>query len=40
MRRRTFVACGLGMVAGTATEGLVGNFTGVSLRAQPADAPA
>src|SRR5258708_14778874 len=37
MRRRTFVACGLGLAAGTATEGLVGNFTGASLRAQPAD---
>src|SRR2546425_13172005 len=39
MRRRTFVASGLGLVAAAAGQDLVATFTGVSLRAQPAGAP-
>src|SRR5437870_7798998 len=40
MRRRKFVASGLGLIAATAGQGLVGTFNGMSLRAQPAVAPA
>ena len=40
MRRRKFVASGLGLIAATAGQGLVGSFNGVGLRAQPAVAPA
>jgi hypothetical protein len=39
MRRRTFVASGLGLMAAAAGQELLGTFTGVSLRAQPAGAP-
>jgi N-acetylneuraminic acid mutarotase len=39
MRRRTFVASGLGLMAAVAGQELVGTFAGVSLRAQPAGAP-
>jgi N-acetylneuraminic acid mutarotase len=40
MRRRIFVASGLGLLAAAGSEGLVGIFTGPGLRAQPAVAPA
>src|SRR6267378_4160470 len=40
MRRRIFVASGLGLLAAAGSEGLVGIFTGAGLRAQPAVAPA
>ena len=40
MRRRTFVASGLGLIAAAAGQEFVGTFTGLSLRAQPAGAPA
>jgi N-acetylneuraminic acid mutarotase len=36
MRRRTFVASGLGLIAAAATEGLFGTANGGGLRAQPA----
>src|SRR6202140_971000 len=40
MRRRKFVASGLGLMAAAAGQGLVGTFNGVGVRAQPAVAPA
>ena len=40
MRRRTFVASGLRLIAAAAGQEFVGTFTGLSLRAQPAGAPA
>src|SRR5260370_36162340 len=40
MRRRKFVASGLGLIAAAAGQGLVGSFNGMGLRAQPAVAPA
>src|SRR5437763_427714 len=36
MRRRNFVASGLGLMAVAAGEGLIGTFTGIGLCAQPA----
>jgi N-acetylneuraminic acid mutarotase len=39
MRRRTFVASGLGLMATAAGQGLVWTFMGEGLRAQPAVAP-
>ena len=35
MRRRNFLASGLGLIAAAASEGLVGTFNGIGLRAQP-----
>src|SRR2546423_14456555 len=40
MRRRKFVASGLGLMAAAAGQGFVGSFNGMGLRAQPAVAPA
>src|SRR5260370_30740989 len=40
MRRRKFVASGLGLIAAAAGQGLVGSFNGMGLRRQPAVAPA
>ena len=40
MRRRIFVASGLGLMAGAASGGLAGIFAAPSLRAQPAPTPA
>ena len=40
MRRRKFVASGLGLIAAVAGQGLVGSFNGMGVRAQPAVAPA
>jgi N-acetylneuraminic acid mutarotase len=39
MRRRTFVASGLRLVATAAAEGIVGAFNGCGVRAQPLGAP-
>src|SRR5256886_9148858 len=40
MRRRKFVASGLGLMAAAAGQGFVGSFNGMGLRAQPAVTPA
>src|ERR1700687_5179394 len=40
MRRRTFVASGLGLIAGAGSGGLVDIFAGRGALAQPAAAPA
>src|SRR5437868_8458482 len=40
MRRRKFVATGLGLMAAAAGQGFVGSFNGMGLRAQPAVTPA